>query len=133
MSQKMCIKATVRKAWHAITQKKITWIPWVRPNERRFVCVKVYLLRDSETMLEVCDDFKSEVTGIGKFTPPWVRLQKNVILNCLDMRICYASSFQIIFFHLQLHPATRDSQYSLDLPTVNVVNLSKKNLQSQKV
>lgn len=40
----------------------------MRPSERHFVRIKVYLLRDSETMLEVCDDLKSEVTTIGKFT-----------------------------------------------------------------
>lgn len=28
----------------------------VSSNERRFVCVKVYLLRDSETMLKVWED-----------------------------------------------------------------------------
>lgn len=38
----------------------------VSPKERRLVCVMIYLLRDSETMLKVCDDSKIAGTGMRK-------------------------------------------------------------------
>lgn len=36
----------------------------VRANERHFVCIKLCLLREGETMLKVCADSKSAVAGI---------------------------------------------------------------------
>lgn len=51
----------------------------VSPNERHFVCVMIYLLRDNETMLKVCDDSqrlkKSQSPISGNVTPPWERVQ----------------------------------------------------------
>lgn len=65
----------------------------VSPNERQFVCVMIYLLRDSKTMLKVCDDalrlknrsrrYEATLHHLGKES----KQLKGAVLNTLDKQL----------------------------------------------
>lgn len=77
MSQKMYYKTDNSKESMAcwITEEN-NMDSKVSPTERRFVCVMIYLLRDSETMLKMSDDSQClENRSRWYVTPPWVRVQ----------------------------------------------------------